>query len=434
MTNINTELLLENLLYKASSKLRATYAIEQITPIIQECLFLDLYSRDSKQFRKKLLSKKAYEAIKSDKVLNDILNNVFKILSNEENKLFNDIMKSFDSEDFNFILNNHKKSTVFKIAIEQMYKNNSFYYKTSDNINKLIARILENKEFKSLYDPTIGSGTLSLEVSKSHDKVTIYGQEIFEDALNTCKMLLILDDRIEDIENIHLGNTITNPMHIDGNKINKFDCIVADPPMSLKDWGYKEAQKDKFKRFERGIPPKTYGDYAFISHIVESLDENGIAVVLVSSGVLFRGVTEGAIRQKLIEENLVECVISLPSNMMHNTSIPVNLLILNKAKDTDKVLLIDVASNVASSRTLTALSDDMIERIGKVYEGKLEEDKFSKLVRVEAIKENDFNLSVNRYIIQIEEDEIIDISTVKGEIKKLEEKLKNIQIEINTYM
>lgn len=431
MTKI--ESVIDNEIYKASSKLRGMFLGNQIEDIVTEVLFLVLYSRSSEEFRNELLLGNPYKLIMEDEVLKTILKDVFKVLSEKDNNIFKDIIKSFDNPDFNSLLKDNKKSTIFNLAIEKISKGNYFYYKTPYNLNKLIARILENREIKSLYDPTIGTGSLSIEVAKKHDNIAIYGQEIFEKSLNLCKMLLILDDRSKDINNIQLGHTITNPMHIDDEKLIKFDCIVSDPPISLKDWGYEEVQNDKFKRFERGIPPKSSGDYAFISHIVESLDENGIAVVLVSSGVLFRGVTEGGIRQKLIEENLVECIISLPSNMMYNTSIPVNLLVLNKAKDNDDILFIDVANNMASSRTLTILSNDIIEKIGKVYENKIEENKFSKMVSFEDIKANDFNLSVNRYITQIEE-EAIDISVVKEKIKKLEENLKNIQIEINTYM
>lgn len=434
MANINIDYILAKALYKGLDALRGRFAIEQSTPIMLEILFLELYSYDSNELRKKILSENTYEVLKTDKLLKNILSDDLKALANDDIRVFNDVMKCFDNEEFKKILNQYKKSSIFTLAMEHLYKNSGFYYKTSHNLNKLIARTIKNKKFKSIYDPTIGTGSLAIEVAKNHKDVRIYGQEIYPGSLNISKMLLILDGRNEDINNIHLGNTITNPMHVENNNINKFDCIVSDPPISLKDWGYSEVIEDKYNRFKRGIPPKTYGDYAFISHIVESLDEKGVAVVLVSSGVLFRGVTEGSIRQSLLEENIVDCVISLPNNMMHNTTIAANLLILNKNKKINEILFMDVAKHVTSSRTLTTLSDEIIEKIGTVYENSLEEDGFSKLVSINDIKDNGFNLSVNRYIMEIAEDENLDISIIKDDIKELEKKLDGIQNEIRKYM
>ncbi|MFR8870775.1 N-6 DNA methylase [Paraclostridium sordellii] len=434
MTNINIENILGNILYRGLDKLRVKFAIEQSIPIILECLFLELYSHESKQFRKKMSSDKSYEVLIEDELLKCILDEEVNALIKGDNKIFNEVMKSFDNEEFKTILKEYKESTIFSIAMEQLYKTSRFSYKTSRNINKLIARIVKNKKFKSLYDPAIGTGTLAIEASEDHKDVHIYGQEIYQGSINICKMLLILDGRSNDMKNIYQGNTITNPMHVDNYNLNKFDCIVSDPPMALRDWGYSEAINDKYDRFKRGIPTKASGDYAFISHIVESLNEKGLGVVVVTSGVLFRSGSEGVIRQKLIEENLVECVISLPNNMMHNTAIAVNLLILNKNKNTDGILFIDVAKQVTSSRTLTILSDEIIEKIGIVYENYLEEEGFSKVVNIDDIKNNDFNLSVNRYIVEVEEDEDIDVETVNDDIKILEKKLQYIQNEIKKYM
>lgn len=434
MTNINIEDVLGNTLNKGLNVLRGRYAIEQSIPIMLECLFLDLHSHEVRGLRKKILSQEAYELLKTDKLLKDILNDVFKILNNDDSKVFTDLMKSFEDKEYKKLFNHYKKSTIFELSMELLYKNSGFYYKTSHNLNKLIARTIKNKKFKSLYDPTIGTGTLAIEAAYGHKGVKISGQEIYQGSLNVCKMLLILDDRIDDINNIHLGNTITNPSHVKNDTISKFDCIVCDPPMGLRDWGHSEVQEDKFNRFERGLPPKAFADYAFISHIVKSLDEKGMAVIVVSSGVLFRDGKEGVIRQSLIKENLVDCVIALPNNMMHNTALPVNLLILNKNKKTKDILFIDVAKNVESSRTLTILSEDIIEKVGETYENYLEEEGFSKLINISEIKSNKFNLSVNRYIIEIEEEESVDISIIKEDISQLEKKLRDIQKEIKMYM
>ncbi|CEP90229.1 type I restriction system adenine methylase HsdM [[Clostridium] sordellii] len=430
---INIEVVLENLLDKCINVLRGRLAAEQSIPITIESLFLELYSQNSKQFRKGILSNKVYEVLEEDEILKGVLSDVFILREKDYNKLFKSVMECFDNEEFKTILKKYKKSYIFSLAIDQLYKNSRFLYKTPENINKLIARVVENKKIQSLYDPAIGTGSLTIEIAKTHKNIKIYGQEIYPRSLNICKMIFILDGRSDDIKNIHLGNTLTNPMHVENNKLNKFDCVVSDIPMALKDWGYNEGMNDKYKRFKRGMPAKNNGEYAFISHMVESLDENGFGVVLVTSGVLFRGGAERTIREKLIEENLVECVIALPNNMMHNTSIPVNLLILNKNKKSDQILFIDVAKNTEPSRTLTTLSDEMIDKIGSAYEGRMEVQGFSKLVSFNVVESNEFNLNINRYMMEIE-DEKLDINAINDEVLKLEKQLKDIQDKIRMFI
>lgn len=433
MTNIDIENILSKILQKPLNILRGQFGTEPSTQTMIECLFLELHSYDSKQLKKKLLSDKAYIALSEDELLKEILDDIFKILKENNGDTFKNVMSCFDNEEFKSIVDVYKKSDIFTTAMDLLYRSSKFYSKTPNNLNKLMARIVRNKNIKTLYDPAIGSGSLAIEVAKSHKNISINGQEISQRDLNICKMLLILDNREEDLKNIHLGNTLINPMHVNNQNLNKFDVIVSNPPMGIREWGYNEVENDKYNRFKRGLPTKN-GDYAFISHIAESLNDNGIGVLLVSSGVLFRSGAEGVIRQNLIEENLVDCIISLPTNMLHNTAIAVNLLILNKNKKHDKILFMDVAKNVASSRIQTVLSSEIIEKIGSIYESHIEEDGFSKLVDFEDIKNNDFNLSVNRYILEVEEDENIDISTINDDIKILEKKLQHIQSEIKKYM
>lgn len=433
MTNLNIEDVLGNTLYKGLNVLRGRLSIEESIPIIIESLFLELYSQGSNSLRHSIIAGEVDEVIKEDDLLKGVLSNVFILIEKYNHIQLKSVMECFDNDEFKTISNKYEKSYIFSLAIDQLYKNSRFLYKTPENINKLIAQILKNKKIKSLYDPAIGTGTLTIEVAKMHKNVKIYGQEIYPGAISICEMMFILDERSDDRKNIHLGNTLTNPMHVIDNELMKVDCVVADIPMALKNWGYDELIADKYERFNRGMPAKNNGEYAFISHIVESLDKKGVGVVLVTSGVLFRGGSEGVIRKKLIEENLVECVIALPNNMMYNTSIPVNLLILNKNKKSDQILFIDVAKNTESSRISTKLSDEMIDKIGSAYEGKMEVQGFSKLVSFHVVESNEFNLNINRYMMEIE-DEKLDINAINDEVLKLEKQLKDIQDKIRMFI
>nr|WP_288305686.1 N-6 DNA methylase [uncultured Romboutsia sp.] len=418
--------------YLVMDKLRGKYVVNEMIQISNEVLFLSLLSFNNEEYKDKLEPKNIKETLLNGAYLKDVIKYIPNII--DENNILTDILKIFDDEEFKIICNEYNKADIFALAIDLTYRNSKVDCKTSPNINELISRLLRNKDIKNIYDPTIGTGLLIKEVYKNHSEISIYGQDISQDALNICKMMLILDNKQEQIKNIEFGNTLINPMHIQNGELQKFDCIVSSPPFGLKNWGDECVVEDKYNRFNRGIPTKNYADFAFISHIVESLNDKGCAVVVVTGGVLFRGGIEGEIRKKLLEENLIECVIGLPNNMMYGTALPINLLILNKNKNTDKTLFIDVASNAKTSRILTTLTNEMIEKIGNTYENYKEEVGFSKLVSIEEIKNNDYNLSILRYIKKIEESETIDIDSIKIEIKTLEEKLKNIQIELSKCM
>lgn len=181
------------------------------------------------------------------------------------------------------------------------------------------------------------------------------------------------------------------------------------------------------------MPSKSLGDYAFITHIVESLKNEGVAIVVEPLGVLFRDGAEGLIREKLIKENLIDTVISLPSNMMFGTAIPVNLIIFNKAKKVKNILFIDVAKEVMVNKVLTTLSEDMVKKVIKVYEERLDIEGFSRKVDIDEIQLNNFNLNIQRYIEGVMEKESLNINEIDKEIDELIVKLQAIQTEINKF-
>lgn len=429
----NAQRIISNNVYSVLDAVRSKYNADECMDIMQECYFLYLLKYGSEKYKDILKSKDIELKIKNDPLLNDVIKSLFRVIEYKE--LWDKIVDIFDDENLNTVCNTNNISDIFEMIIDFKYRNNRhIYYKTSPSINKLMGRLFKNKEFRTLYDPAIGTGTLVKNIVKTHEDISIYGQDISDGELNICKMMLILDGRINDIKNIKLGNTIVNPMHTENGSLQKFECIVSSPPLGLREWGYNEVLEDKYNRFTRGMPSKNSGDYAFISHIVESLAEDGIAMALVPGGTLFRGGMEGKIRKRLIEENLIDAVIALPNNTMYGTALPLNLLIFNKNKSKKEILFIDVLNNMESSRTLTILGDDMIEKIGSTYDNYEEEVGFSRLVCLDEVKENEYNLSMARYVSMVKEEEVVDVKSIKVDILGLELKLKKIQLEIGKYM
>ena len=181
----------------------------------------------------------------------------------------------------------------------------------------------------------------------------LYGQEAIGSTWSLAKMNMFLHG--EDNHKIEWGDTLRNPKLLDTNgQLLKFDIVTANPPFSLDKWGHDEAEHDQFGRFKRGIPPKTKGDFAFILHMIETLKaKTGRMAVIVPHGVLFRGSSEGKIRQKLIEENLLDAVIGLPEKLFYGTGIPAAILVFSKAKTDENVLFIDASRDFKSGKTKT---------------------------------------------------------------------------------
>jgi len=214
----------------------------------------------------------------------------------------------------------------------------------------------------------------------------------------------------------------------------KFDIVVANPPFSLDKWGADNAPSDKYNRFWRGIPPKSKGDYAFITHMVETLNETGKLGVVVPHGVLFRGGSEGKIRQQFLEENLIEAVIGLPSNLFFGTSIPAAILIFNRQKKSKNVIFIDASREYESATNQNKLRETDINKIFTTYKEFRTIDKYSYVAAPEEIKENDYNLNIPRYVDTFEEEPEIDINEVQNEIDALEVELSKVQSEMKMHL
>ena len=341
----------------------------------------------------------------------------------DNDKLFKQVIDFLNSVSFE-----QSSIEVFQKCSFYLSLQDRFSFETPASLALLSKELLTNTSFETLYDPAIGSGSLAYEVSQGHQDVLIYGQEINRQALNQCRMLLTLTGRIHELAYLKEGHTLIDPKHVEGTTLQKFDCIVCQPPFGLKDWGMEQVMDDA--RFHRGVPPRSSADFAFITQVVESLNETGKAVMIVPSGVLFRESREGDIRKQLIEENLVETVISLPGNMLYGTALPVNIVIFNKQRKTNDIFFMNATSFVEKNRTLNTLSEQSIKEIGQLYHTRKERAEVSKLLSLEQVRENRYNLMVERYVTKKEIHEVFDLESLREEHTTLTKKLTEIQSQL----
>lgn len=317
-------------------------------------------------------------------------------------------------------------------------KGGEFY--TPHEVSELLAKLVAPKAGARICDPTCGSGSLMITVAeevtdkagKPSNDFSLFGQESNGDTWALSKLNMFLHSM--DSADIEWGDTINNPLLLEGDSLMKFDIVVANPPFSLDKWGHEEAEADRFRRFLRGVPPKSKGDYAFILHMIDTALPTGKVGVIVPHGVLFRGSAEGKIRQALIEENLLEAVIGLPTNLFFGTGIPAAILIFNKAKKHKDVLFIDASKEYQEGKKQNKLRSKDIEHIASTYKAFDTSDKYSYRAELEEIKENDFNLNIPRYVDTFEEEEPVDIQAVQLEINQLEDELVEVRKEMDGYL
>lgn len=366
-----------------------------------------------------------------EKQKNDILRHLLEDFAKPELNLRPSRVGSLD------IIGNAYEYMIKNFAASGGQKAGEFY--TPPEVSDLLSALLEPQPGDSICDPACGSGSLLMKcgrkVVKNHGSkhYALFGQEAIGSTWSLAKMNMFLHG--EDNHKIEWGDTIRNPKLLDKNgDLILFDIVTANPPFSLDKWGHDDAEHDKFGRFKRGVPPKTKGDYAFILHMIETLKpKTGRMGVIVPHGVLFRGSSEGAIRQKLIEENLLDAVIGLPEKLFFGTGIPAAILIFKKNKPDNNVLFIDASRECKAGKNQNVLTDENIEKILATHQARQNVDKYAYLASFEEIRENDFNLNIPRYVDTFEEEDEIDLMAVHAERQALKAQLNELEGQMEQY-
>ena len=374
-----------------------------------------------------------------------------------KNGLLRDVLEDFNELDLspkqlakNDIIGDAYEYMIKNFASDAGKKGGEFF--TPSEVSELISELVKPVENDRIYDPTCGSGGLLLKSFNKvgSKKVAIYGQEKNAQTWALAKMNMFLHD-VDDAKILN-GDTLSNPQNIEGDKLMKFQIVVANPPFSLDKWdsgflssgesgakGKKEkmsAGLDIYKRFDWGVPPSSKGDYAFVLHMIHSLAEDGRMGIVLPHGALFRGASEGRIRQQLIEKNLLDTVIGLPSNLFYGTGIPACILLFKKNRKVKDILFIDASgdNNCEKGKNQNILRDVDITKIVKAYEQRKRIDKYSYVATFDEIKENGFNLNIPRYVDTFEEEPPIDIVEVKKSMKNVEIELAKVQKQLNKYL
>lgn len=441
--------------YGEGSPMIAAMMKSQSFVIPEKATFWDLYDQRHE----------AANGVRIDQALHAIeeangskLKNVFQDISfntdklgeeKQKNELLRHLLEDFGKEKLDLSPSRVGALDVIGNAYEHLIKHfaansgksaGEFY--TPPEVSDLLSIILEPREGDDICDPACGSGSLLMKCGKQirnkfdeSKKYALFGQEAIGSTWSLAKMNMFLHG--EDNHRIEWGDTIRNPKLIDGKTsgLMHFDIVTANPPFSLDKWGHEGAEKDKYGRFHRAIPPKGKGDFAFISHMIETLKPTtGRMGVVVPHGVLFRGSTEGKIRQQLIEENLLDTVIGLPEKLFFGTGIPAAILIFKKQKSDDNVLFIDASRAFKSNKNQNQLTEDNIKDIIDAFKARKTQDKYAYLATRKEIAENDYNLNIPRYVDTFEEEAEINLDEVRSERLILQKQLRELEVEMEGYL
>jgi type I restriction enzyme M protein len=316
-------------------------------------------------------------------------------------------------------------------------KGGEFY--TPRMVVRLIVELLAPKEGMRICDPTAGSGGMLIECAhylERHNQnprnLSLFGQEKNLGTWAICKMNMLLhglpDARIEK------GDTIRDPKLRDSGELMLFDRVIANPPFSLDEWGREVAEHDPHGRFRFGVPPKTKGDLAFVQHMVATTNTRGMVGVVMPHGVLFRGAAEGEIRRGLLQEELIEAVVGLPTNLFYGTGIPAAILVLNRAKKEErkrKVLFIEASREFREGSAQNYLRAEDVAKIAATFHAFTDVDKYARVVGLDEIEKNDWNLNISRYVETANAAEKVDVAHALAKLRVLEKKRVDAEAKMN---
>jgi len=360
-------------------------------------------------------------------------NRRLKMLLEDFHKPQLDMGPSHVSED---VIGNTYIYLIERFASDAGKKAGEFF--TPSMVTRLVAKLAGPQKGDRVCDPACGSGGLLIQTAKEigNNDYALFGQESNGSTWALCRMNMFLHSA--DSARIEWCDTLNNPTLVEKDKLMRFNVVVANPPFSLDKWGAENAESDRFNRFWRGVPPKSKGDWAFISHMVEiALEKEGRVAVVVPHGVLFRGGAEGRIRQAMIDENILDAVVGLPANMFPTTGIPVAILVFDKRRQkggsrekVKDVIFVDASREFAAGKNQNNLTDENIAKIVKTVAKRAKVDKYALPAKLDEIKENEYNLNIPRYVDTFEEEEAIDIDAVQKEINQLEAELVKVKAEM----
>jgi type I restriction enzyme M protein len=310
-------------------------------------------------------------------------------------------------------------------------KAGEFY--TPQQVSTVLARIvtLGKTRLKSAYDPTCGSGSLLLRVAKEVCEVAdFFGQEQNRTTYNLARMNMILHGVHYRNFDLKQEDTLESPQH----EGRTFEAIVANPPFSAK-WSSREMFKndDRFAPYGR-LAPASKADYAFVTHMLHHLDENGVMAVVLPHGALFRGGAEGAIRQFIVaEKNWLDAVIGLPANIFYGTGIPSCIMVFKKCREVDDVLFVDASTCFAKGKNQNVLTEADVDRIVTAYADRTEEARFSHRAPRAEIAENGYNLNIPRYVDTYVAPPEIDLGAVVGDMRRIDTDMATVDADIRRF-
>jgi len=308
---------------------------------------------------------------------------------------------------------------LIKMFADSAGKKGGEFYTPSEVVQLLVA-LLKPHAGMRIYDPTAGSGGMLVQTrnhlaanGENPSNLSLFGQEMNLNTWAICKMNMFLHGVYS--ADIRKGDTLRDPQHTQHGELMTFDRVIANPPFSLKKWGKEEADSDSYGRFPYGTPPKDAGDLAFVQHMIASLNAEGMMGVVMPHGVLFRGSSEKAIRQGILNDDLLEAVVGLPAALFYGTGIPACLLIINENKPAErkgKVLFINSELEYEEGKNQNKLRQQDIEKIVQTFDDYAEIKRYSKVVTLAEIAENDYNLNIRRYADTSPPPEIFDVRAI----------------------
>lgn len=368
----------------------------------------------------------------SDRLSNETVNHLIRHFSNLR-------LRNCDLTDPD-ILGRAYEYLIAQFAESAGKKGGEFY--TPHMVVRLLVELLSPEEGMCISDPTVGSGGMLIQCVEYIKRnggnwlnLSLYGQEKNIHTWSICIMNMVL----HGIANFKIksGDTIRNPKLIEDDQLILFDIVIANPPFSLAHWGIEIAKNDSYNRFKYGIPPKSYGDMAFLQHMLATLQPNGRMGAIFPHGILFRGGNEKKIRKALVDNDLIEAIIGIAPNLFYGTSIPAAIVLLNKKKHPDrknKILFIDAFQLYKEERSKNILQEEDIAKIVMAFKNFNSIKRFSRVASLREIREYGYNLNIPLYIETTVEDDPKNISQLNSdisELKKLDEKQKDINQKID---